>query len=64
MKANSKNSLAANEAVSLAACLPRKMYRGAFVILLLMLSGLQLQLFIPAALAESDTRGRNGSDHQ
>jgi hypothetical protein len=64
MKANSKDSMAANEALSLAACLPRKMYRGAFVVLLLMLSGLQRQLFIPAALAESHTRGRNGGDQQ
>jgi hypothetical protein len=64
MKANNKNSLAAGEALSRAAYFPRKMYRGGFVVLLLMLSGLQLQMLIPAALAESHTRGKNGGDQQ
>jgi hypothetical protein len=65
MKTNREDSFAATKsAFRLSAFLRHNMRWGGLAALILMLSGVQLQLFVPAALAEPPTEGKNGGAQQ
>jgi hypothetical protein len=65
MKTSREDSLAATKtAFGLSAFLRHNMRCGGLAALILMLSGVQLQLFVTAAPAESPTQGKNGGAQQ
>jgi hypothetical protein len=65
MKINRETSFAATQTMSRLPALHRlSLPSGVLATLILLLSALQLQLFVPAALAESSTGGKNGDDQQ
>ena len=65
MKINRETSFAATQTMSRLPALHRlSLPSGVLATLILLLSALQLQLFVPAALAESSTGGKNGDAQQ